>query len=77
MFCDSTVKFKRTHDAYFIFLVYYDPRALSPNLDFIVLEAFDFYTPARNPKEADYPSPLYELVDRKLDENIDAQVKYW
>ncbi|EFA03805.1 imaginal disc growth factor 2 precursor [Tribolium castaneum] len=57
--------------------VYYDPRALSPNLEFVVLEAFDFYTPARNPKEADYPSPLYELVDRRNDENIDAQVKYW
>jgi chitinase len=38
---------------------------------------FDFYTPERNPKEADYPAPLYELVDRKPDENVDAQVKYW
>jgi chitinase len=50
---------------------------LSPNLEFVTLEAFDFYTPERNPKEADYPAPLYELVDRKPDENVDAQVKYW
>ncbi|KAJ3656208.1 hypothetical protein Zmor_015303 [Zophobas morio] len=57
--------------------VYYDPRALSPNLEYVVLDAFDFYTPERNPKEADYPAPLYELVDRKPDENVDAQVRYW
>jgi chitinase len=57
--------------------VYYDPRALSPNLDFITLQAFDFYTPKRNPKEADYPAPLYELIDRKFDENADYQVRYW
>ncbi|XP_063914019.1 chitinase-like protein Idgf4 isoform X2 [Zophobas morio] len=57
--------------------VYYDPRALAPNLDFITLQAFDFYTPERNPKEADYPAPLYELIDRKYDENVDYQVRYW
>nr|XP_023014136.1 chitinase-like protein Idgf4 [Leptinotarsa decemlineata] len=57
--------------------VYYDPRALAPYLDFIVLHAFDFYTPARNRKLADFPSPLYELIDRRTDENIDAWVKYW
>ncbi|RZC35113.1 Glyco hydro 18 domain containing protein [Asbolus verrucosus] len=59
------------------FDVYYDPRALAPNLDFITLQAFDFYTPERNPKEADYPAPLYELIDRKFDENVDYQVRYW
>lgn len=57
--------------------LYFDPRALAPNLDFITLEAFDFYTPKRNPKEADYPAPLYELIDRKFDENVDYQVRYW
>lgn len=46
-------------------------------VDFVTLEAFDFFTPARNPKEADYPAPLYELQDRKSDENVDGQVKYW
>lgn len=57
--------------------VYYDPRALAPHLDFIALHAFDFYTPQRNPKLADFPAPLYELIDRRNDENIDAWVKYW
>ncbi|CAH1982111.1 unnamed protein product [Acanthoscelides obtectus] len=57
--------------------VYYDPRALSQNLDFIILHAFDFYTPQRNKKLADVPAPLYELIDRRNDENVDAWVKYW
>lgn len=60
-----------------LFLVYYDPRQISPNIDFVVLHAYDFYTPARNPKEADYTAPLYELIDRKVDENGDYQVRYW
>ncbi|XP_050306762.1 chitinase-like protein Idgf4 [Anthonomus grandis grandis] len=57
--------------------VYYDPRALAPNVDFVTLHAFDFYTPQRNPKLADFPSPLYDLIDRRPDENVDAWVKYW
>ncbi|KAL3282906.1 hypothetical protein HHI36_006064 [Cryptolaemus montrouzieri] len=57
--------------------VYYDPKALAPHLDFVNLMAYDFYTPARNPEEADYTSPLFELVDRRFDENIDFQVNYW
>ncbi|CAH1183293.1 unnamed protein product [Phaedon cochleariae] len=57
--------------------VYYDPRSLAPHLDFIALHAFDFYTPQRNNELADFPSPLYELIDRRGDENIDAWVKYW
>ncbi|CAG9771439.1 unnamed protein product [Ceutorhynchus assimilis] len=57
--------------------VYYDPRALAPHVDFVTLHAFDFYTPQRNPKLADFPAPLYELIDRRTDENADAWVKYW
>ncbi|XP_072391421.1 chitinase-like protein Idgf4 [Diabrotica undecimpunctata] len=57
--------------------VYYDPRNLAPYLDFIILHAFDFYTPSRNEELADFPAPLYELIDRRGDENIDAWVKYW
>lgn len=41
------------------------------------MQAFDFYKPERNPKEADYPAPLYELIDRKSDENADYQIRYW
>lgn len=57
--------------------VYFDPRQLAPNLDFVTIQAFDFYNPTRNPKEADYTAPLYELIDRKVDENGDYQVRYW
>nr|CAH7749528.1 unnamed protein product [Callosobruchus chinensis] len=57
--------------------VYYDPRSLAPHLDFVSLRNFDFYKPHRNPKEADYTAPLYELLDRKSDENGDYQVRYW
>ncbi|CAG9858301.1 unnamed protein product [Phyllotreta striolata] len=57
--------------------VYYDPKRLSPHLDFIALHAFDFYTPQRNGHLADFPSPIYELIDRREDENVDYWVKYW
>ncbi|XP_066141892.1 chitinase-like protein Idgf4 isoform X1 [Euwallacea fornicatus] len=57
--------------------VYFDPRQLSPNVDFVTLQAFDYRTPDRNPKELDFPAPLYELLDRKYDENVDYQVRYW
>lgn len=46
-------------------------------LDFVVLGAFDFYTPERNPKEADFAAPLYPLSERNPDLNVDSQVTYW
>ncbi|KAL1490348.1 hypothetical protein ABEB36_013061 [Hypothenemus hampei] len=57
--------------------VYFDAKQLSPNVDFVTLQAFDYHTPERNPKELDYPAPLYELLDRKFDENADYQVRHW
>ncbi|XP_057656369.1 chitinase-like protein Idgf4 [Diorhabda carinulata] len=57
--------------------VYFDVRQLAPHLDFVTLQNFDFYTPERNPYEADYTSPLYKIFDRKDDENGDYQVTYW
>lgn len=60
-----------------IFLVYYDPRQIAPHIDFVSIQAYDFYTPERNPKEADYTAPLYDLIDRKYDENGDYAVRYW
>jgi len=56
---------------------YMDARLISQNADFINLMAFDYYTPKRNPKEADYPAPLHYQFDRKTDENGNALVKYW
>ncbi|XP_045472531.1 chitinase-like protein Idgf4 [Harmonia axyridis] len=57
--------------------VYYDPKLIAPHVDFVNLMAYDFYTPERNPEEADNTSPLFELVDRRTDENVDFQVNYW
>lgn len=54
-----------------------DFRALAQNVDFVNLWAFDYYNPTRNPKEADYPAPLYELIDRKPYENGDFLVRAW
>ncbi|XP_033221448.1 chitinase-like protein EN03 [Belonocnema kinseyi] len=57
--------------------IYYDARLLSPNLDAVHLLTFDQKTPERNPKEADYPAPLYESYGRVPDDNIDYQTRYW
>lgn len=56
---------------------YFDTRALMQHLDFVNLWGFDYYNPERNPKEADYPAPLYELIDRKNYENGDSLVRTW
>lgn len=56
--------------------VYFDP-TISQYLDLIILKAFDFHTPKRNPKEADYPMPLFPIFDRRFDENADYQVRFW
>ncbi|XP_046478950.1 chitinase-like protein Idgf4 [Neodiprion pinetum] len=57
--------------------IYYDARALTPNIEAVHLFAFDQKTPDRNPKDADYPAPIYESYGRAFDENIDGQVRYW
>ncbi|XP_047351207.1 chitinase-like protein EN03 [Vespa velutina] len=57
--------------------VYYEARLLSPNLDAIHLMTFDQKTPERNPKEADYPAPVYSSYGRVPEDNIDSSVRYW
>nr|AXY94709.1 chitinase-like protein IDGF [Habrobracon hebetor] len=57
--------------------VYYDARLLTPNLEAIHLMTFDQKTSERNPKEADYPAPIYESYGRIPQDNIDASVRYW
>jgi len=52
------------------------PNVIS-NLDFVQLAAYDFQTPGRNPKEADYSAPLYELNERHPENNVNYQVTYW
>jgi len=74
------------HDNYLVSLTilpnvnstyFFDIPAIINNLDYVVLPSFDFQTPARNPKEADYSAPLYELNDRIKESNINSQVLYW
>jgi len=57
--------------------IFFDVQALVNYIDFVTLAAFDFQTPERFPKEADYPAPLYELNERNPEHNINAQVQLW
>lgn len=57
--------------------MFFDIPAIVNYLDFVNLAAFDFYTPERNPEQADLTAPLYEMVDRDPQSNVDYQVKYW
>lgn len=52
--------------------VYYDPRLLAPNIDAVHLFAFDQKTSERNPKEADFPAPIYPSYGRVVDDNVDV-----
>jgi len=74
------------HDNYLVTLTvlpnvnstyFFDIPAIINNLDYIVLPSFDFQTPTRNPKEADYSAPLYELNERIKESNVNSQVLYW
>ncbi|XP_037823626.1 chitinase-like protein Idgf2 [Lucilia sericata] len=58
---------------------YFDVPAVSSLVDYVNLAAFDFLTPERNPQEADFTAPLYELYDqnRLPHYNADYQVSYW
>ncbi|KAG7212242.1 hypothetical protein KM043_012573 [Ampulex compressa] len=57
--------------------VYYDARALAPNVDAVHLFAFDQKTPENSPKEADYPAPIYARDNHAPEDNIEAAVGYW
>ncbi|EZA50249.1 chitinase-like protein Idgf4 isoform X2 [Ooceraea biroi] len=57
--------------------VYYDARLLAPNIEAVHLFAFDQKTPDRNPKEADYPAPIYGSYGRVADDNVNAASRYW
>ncbi|CAB3225965.1 unnamed protein product [Arctia plantaginis] len=57
--------------------VYYDVPAIINLVDIVNIKAYDFYTPERNPKEADYATPLYPPQNREPLHNADAAVSYW
>lgn len=52
--------------------LYLDVPQLKNSVDYITIAAFDVNTPARNPKEADYPAPTLSVSDRNTEETIDA-----
>lgn len=60
----------------YLISVYIDVPAIINLVDFVNLNAFDFYTPARNPKEADYAAPTYTPQNRNPLQNVDAEVNY-
>lgn len=60
-----------------IILDFFDIPAVINYIDFVNLFAFDFQTPARNDKQADYPAPLYELNERNPEANVNFQVQFW
>ncbi|XP_021196372.3 chitinase-like protein EN03 isoform X2 [Helicoverpa armigera] len=57
--------------------IYYDVPAIINLVDMVNLGAYDFQTPERNPKEADYATPLYTPQNRNPLLNADAVVTYW
>lgn len=62
------------------FTHYYDVPVIINYLDFVVLSTFDYSTPDRNPKEADFSANLYQLgssEDRNSDQSIDGDVAWW
>ncbi|EDV94177.1 chitinase-like protein Idgf3 [Drosophila grimshawi] len=58
---------------------YFDVPAIGRSVDFVNLATFDFVTPTRNPEEADYSSPLYEVPDqsRLPHYNVNFQMEHW
>jgi hypothetical protein len=60
-----------------IFLVYFDVPSIINLVDIVNLQAFDYNTPERNFKEADYTAPIYTPQNRNPLLNIDADISYW
>ncbi|XP_037827299.1 LOW QUALITY PROTEIN: chitinase-like protein Idgf5 [Lucilia sericata] len=57
--------------------LFYDIPQIVPQMDFVTLATFDYVTPLRDPKVADYTASIYELFERDPELNIDHQVQYW
>ncbi|XP_050683253.1 chitinase-like protein EN03 isoform X1 [Leptidea sinapis] len=57
--------------------IYYDVPAIINLVDIVNLQAFDYNTPYRNPKEADYTAPTYKPQNRNELLNVDSAVSYW
>lgn len=56
---------------------FFDIPGIIPNLDLVQLGAFDYQTWGRNPYEADFTAPIYELNERYPESNVNHQVHLW
>ncbi|XP_005179409.1 chitinase-like protein Idgf3 isoform X1 [Musca domestica] len=59
---------------------YFNAPAIINNLNYVTLATFDFTTPERNPKEADYTAPIFPPPlegTRQGHYNIDYQIDHW
>ncbi|CAH0391548.1 unnamed protein product [Bemisia tabaci] len=52
--------------------VYYDIPILNPSVDQYIIHSYDFRTPDRTPKQADYSAPLYFPQNRVPFQNVEA-----
>lgn len=79
MIQETYLEILKSHISYFFIflLVYYDVPAIINLVDIVNIGAYDFQTPERNPKEADYATPLYAPQNRNPLLNADAVVSYW
>ncbi|XP_026688874.1 chitinase-like protein EN03 [Diaphorina citri] len=59
------------------YTVYFDVPSITQHLDMITLHAYDFRTPQRNPKEADYSAPLHFVYGRVPHQNANAMVRWF
>nr|QFZ95570.1 imaginal disc growth factor [Plectrocnemia conspersa] len=57
--------------------IYFDTHGIMNHVDFVILHGYDYMTPKRNPKEADFTSPLSELMKRNPESNIKFLINYW
>nr|XP_021205993.2 chitinase-like protein EN03 isoform X3 [Bombyx mori] len=57
--------------------IYHDVPAIINLVDYVNVGAYDYYTPTRNNKEADYTAPIYTPQNRNPLQNADAAVTYW
>ncbi|XP_041987933.1 chitinase-like protein EN03 isoform X2 [Aricia agestis] len=57
--------------------IYYDIPAIINLVDIVNLGVYDYNTPERNPKEADYAAPTYKPQNRNELLNVDAVVNHW
>ncbi|XP_073846883.1 chitinase-like protein Idgf5 [Musca autumnalis] len=57
--------------------LFIDIPSVMPYLDFVTLSTFDFLTPDRDPKIADYTASIYPLYERDPAQSADYQIQYW